>query len=167
MTELLERTQLIRRPRKEVFRFFENPKNLERITPAFLKFRIVTPEPIAMVEDARIEYRLALFGLPFGWCTTIESYESPTMFVDRQLRGPYRLWRHTHEFSDFPGGTRMVDRVEYELPFGFLGDLAHAVFVRRTLNRVFDHRERVIAEIFEGRGVEMPPHSETLPASAK
>jgi ligand-binding SRPBCC domain-containing protein len=143
-THVLERIQVVPRPRAEVFAFFADAHNLERITPGFLRFRIVTPAPIAMHAGTRIDYRLSLFGVPFGWRTLIERYEPGRRFVDVQLAGPYRRWHHLHEFEDAPGGTRMLDRVEYELPLGPLGDLAHALVVRRQLRAIFDHRRRAI-----------------------
>lgn len=151
---VLERTQLVPRPRDEVFRFFEDASNLERITPPFLRFRIVTPTPIEMREAALIDYRLSLFGVPLSWRTRIELYEPGVRFVDAQLRGPYALWRHTHTFEDAPGGTQMRDRVDYEIPLGPLGRAARALFVRRTLDRIFDYRREAIASIFgaEARG---------------
>lgn len=145
---ILERTQFLPRPREEVFAFFEDAKNLEAITPPFLRFRVTTPAPIAMHEGTLIEYRLSLFGVPFGWKTRIDEYEPGVRFVDRQLEGPYRLWRHTHTFEDVAGGTRMTDRVEYELPLGPLGNIAHALFVKRTVAKIFDHRAEVIGKRF-------------------
>ncbi|MCA9609296.1 MAG: SRPBCC family protein [Myxococcales bacterium] len=145
----LERVQRIARPRDEVFAFFERAENLERITPAFLRFSIVTPLPIEMREGATIDYRLSLFGVPLRWRTRIDRYEPRDSFVDMQVRGPYRLWRHTHTFEDVEGGTEMRDVVEYEVPFGPLGTLARWLFVSRTLERIFDHRAASIAEIFE------------------
>lgn len=145
---LLERTQLLPAPRADVFAFFADAHNLESITPDFLRFRVITPGPIRMETGALIEYRLSLYGLGFGWRTRIEAWEPGTCFVDAQLAGPYRSWRHTHRFEDAPGGTRVSDRVEYELPLGPLGDLAHALFVRRALARIFDHRQQRIAARF-------------------
>ena len=146
---ILERVQILPRPRDEVFAFFEDARNLEAITPPFLRFRVVTPGPIAMRAGALIEYRLSLFGAPFGWQTEIEIYEPTRRFVDRQLRGPFRVWRHTHEFEDVAGGTRMTDHVEYELPLGPLGDIAHALFVKRTVAKIFDYRAEVIGAHLE------------------
>ncbi len=148
----LEREQLVPRPRPEVFAFFEDAHNLERITPAFLRFRIVTPDPITVRAGTRIDYRLSLFGVPFSWTTVIEVHEPGVRFVDVQRAGPYRSWRHLHTFEDAPGGTLMRDRVEYELPLGPLGDLAHAVLVRRQLRTIFDHRRRVIDRLLAGGG---------------
>jgi ligand-binding SRPBCC domain-containing protein len=150
-THWLERETIVPRPRTEVFAFFSDAANLERITPPFLRFRITTPQPLDIREGTLIDYRLSLFGIPFGWRTLIEEYEPEERFVDRQLKGPYRLWRHTHEFSDVPGGTRMVDRVEYAIPLGPLGGLARALFVRRMLDRIFDFRAKTINEHFAAR----------------
>lgn len=151
-SHVLTRTQLVPRPRDEVFAFFADAHNLEAITPAFLRFRITTEGPIAMAEGARIAYRLSLFGVPFGWRTRIEVWEPGIRFVDVQLAGPYRRWRHLHAFEDAPGGTRMTDRVEYELPLGPLGAVAHALFVKRALARIFDHRGEAIAARFSAAG---------------
>ena len=143
-THVLERIQLVPRPRAEVFAFFADAHNLEAITPGSLRFRITTPGPIAMRAGTRIDYRLSLFGLPFRWRTLIEEYRPDERFVDLQLAGPYRRWRHLHAFEEAPGGTRMLDRVEYELPLGPLGELAHAALVGRQLRAIFDHRRRAI-----------------------
>jgi len=147
---LLERTQLVPRPRPEVFAFFADPWNLERITPPFLRFRILTPRPLEVRAGALIDYRLSLFGVPFGWRTVIEAWEPESRFVDRQLRGPYRRWHHTHLFEDAPGGTRMTDRVEYQLPLGPLGELARVALVDRQLAAIFDHRRRAIERLLGG-----------------
>lgn len=132
-------------PRERVFAFFAAAENLERITPPELKFRITTPLPIAMRPGALIEYRLRLGGVPFGWTTRIDAWEPPFRFIDTQLKGPYALWEHTHEFEEVAGGTRIRDRVRYRLPFGMLGRLALPV-VRWQLGRIFAHRERAVRE---------------------
>jgi hypothetical protein len=144
----LERSQWIPRPRPEVFAFFADAANLERLTPAFLRFQIETPLPIEMRAGALIDYRLSLMGLPVHWRTRIGSWEPPHRFSDDQERGPYALWHHVHEFEAVDDGTRMRDRVDYRLPFGPLGALAHALSVRRTLERIFDYRRQVIEELF-------------------
>ena len=144
----LDRVQTIARPRAEVFQFFSQASNLEKLTPAFLKFRILTPEPIEMKEGTLIDYRLKLYGWPVHWRTRIERFEPEDCFVDMQLRGPYRYWEHLHEFRDVPGGTQMRDHVQYELPLGVLGDVARGLFVRRSLERIFDFRIRAVEEVF-------------------
>jgi len=144
----LERSQLIAHPRSEVFAFFADAANLERLTPEFLHFQIETPLPIEMRAGALIDYRLSLAGLPVRWRTRISSWEPPHRFSDDQERGPYALWHHVHEFEAVGDQTRMRDRVDYRLPFGPLGALAHVLSVRRTLERIFNHRRKVIEELF-------------------
>lgn len=152
MTEYeLVRTQKVNHPREKVAAFFEDPANLQRITPPFLGFQIVTPAPIEMKPGALIDYTISLHGIPMKWRTLIESYEPGRSFVDTQLKGPYSLWHHTHTFVDIvDGGTLIGDRVRYRLPLGPLGNLAHALFVKRQLNTIFTHRFAVIEEIFPG-----------------
>lgn len=143
---VLEREQRIAAAPAEVFPFFQDAGNLEAITPPFLGFRVVTPRPIEMGPGALIEYRLRLHGVPVRWRTRIEAFDPPHMFADAQLSGPYRLWHHTHVFEpDGRGGTIMRDRVRYALPFGPFGALAHLLFVRRDLRRIFDFRQETVA----------------------
>ncbi len=145
---VLERTQIVPRPLAEVFAFFADAANLERLTPPFLGFQIKTPLPIKMGEGTLIDYRISLHGIPMRWRTRIDEYVPGVRFVDEQLKGPYRIWHHTHAFRAVPGGTEVLDHVDYELPFGPLGKLAHALFVRRQLKTIFDYRERTMTELF-------------------
>jgi ligand-binding SRPBCC domain-containing protein len=148
MKHLFEQEQLVRRPRGEVFAFFADAANLERITPDSLRFEIRSPQPIAMRAGAIIDYQLSLFGLKFRWRTGIESFDPDAGFVDVQTKGPYRSWRHSHGFSDAPGGTLVRDRVEYELPLGPFGEIARRLFVERQLRRIFDFRRAAIEKAF-------------------
>jgi ligand-binding SRPBCC domain-containing protein len=147
MRHILEQEQLIPRARGEVFAFFADAANLERITPTFLRFTIRSPQPITMRAGAIIDYRLSLFGLRFKWRTLIESFDLGVGFVDVQTKGPYRRWRHTHHFSDAPGGTLVHDRVEYEIPAGPFGELARRMFVARQLRRIFEFRRAAIQDL--------------------
>lgn len=144
---VLEQEQFLPLPRDEVFPFFADAGNLELITPDFLNFKILSPLPIEMRPGALIDYRLQLFGIPFEWRTEITSFDPPYRFTDSQVIGPYALWLHTHEFHEVDGGTRMVDRVEYDLPLWWLGSLAHWMFVRGTLEQIFQHRRRRVEEL--------------------
>lgn len=146
-THILESRQTVPRPRREVFAFFSDAANLERITPSFLSFRIETPLPIDMRAGALIDYRLRLYGVPVRWRTRIETWEPDRSFTDVQLSGPYRSWVHRHEFEDVPDGTLVRDRVEYALPLGPLGALANALFVRRSVEAIFEHRRRAIEAV--------------------
>ncbi len=145
----LKREQTIARPRAEVFSFFEKPENLAKITPPSMEFKILTPQPITMTSGALIDYTLRIFGIRQRWTTLILMYEPPTEFVDVQLRGPYVFWRHTHHFEETADGTRVVDYIEYILPYGFFGRMINALFIRRQLKGIFDYRGRKIREIFE------------------
>jgi len=144
----LEQTQIIPRPLPEIFDFFADIRNLEELTPPFLNFRNLTPQPTELHPGFLIDHRLSLFGVPMKWRSEIEVFEPNIRFVDRQVIGPYKYWRHLHEFREIDGGTEVIDKVEYELPFGPLGALAHAIFVKNNLRQIFDHRQRRLAEIF-------------------
>lgn len=148
MTHRIERRQLVAAPLEEVFEFFAWARNLEELTPPWLRFSVLTPEPIQMRAGALIEYRLRVHGLPLRWVSRIEEWEFARRFVDVQIRGPYRLWHHTHEFTADPRGTLIRDSVRYELPFGALGAVAHAALVRRDLERVFDYRRQQVEDLF-------------------
>jgi ligand-binding SRPBCC domain-containing protein len=148
---LLERTQFFALPRDEVFPFFADAMNLEKITPAFLNFHILTPPPIEMRPGAQIEYTLRLFGLPMHWRTDITAFDPPFYFADEQARGPYALWYHEHEFHEVPGGTLMIDRVNYSLPYWFLGTIAHRLWVRDTLEEIFNYRKQGLEQLFAGK----------------
>lgn len=152
-TYVLERRQFIPRPVDEVFDFFGDAGNLETITPPWLNFRILTPRPIDLHEGTLIDYRLRVCGVPIYWRTIIESFDPGKQFVDRQLRGPYKLWRHLHVFEPFQGGTRMLDRVEYQMPFGPLGTLTHAILTTRQLKAIFDFRAETIDRLFAAPAV--------------
>ena len=147
---ILKRELTIDLPRSEVFEFFSNASNLERITPAELNFHITTPQPIEMREGALIEYRLSLHGLPISWQTLISKWDPPNEFIDEQLSGPYKQWIHRHTFTELsPDKTLIEDEVRYRLPLEPLGDVAH-FFVQRQLKGIFDYREKAVLE-FSGR----------------
>lgn len=134
----------------EVFPFFSEVSNLERITPPELCFQILTPQPIAMDEGSLIDLRLRLFRIPFSWQTRIVCWNPPTQFVDEQLRGPYKLWIHTHTFSEENGSTTITDEVRYQLPLWPLGEIAHPL-VRAQLRRIFLFREEAIRAALRDR----------------
>jgi len=135
----------LRRPRTEVFAFFADAANLERLTPPWLGFEIVTPLPIAMRPGALIDYRLRIHGFPLRWRSEITAWDPPTSFVDEQRRGPYRAWHHTHTFSERDGGTCIHDRVRYAVPGGIV---VQKLLVERDVRTIFAYRERVLRELF-------------------
>jgi len=153
----LRREQTVKAPLEEVFRFFEQPDNLEKITPDSVGFNILTPRPIKMQVGAVLDYTIKLLGLPVRWTTQITEYEPPYRFVDVALRGPYSFWHHTHTFEAGGQGTVMTDVVRYALPFGYLGGITHALWVRRQLNQIFDYRSRIIQRMLEASTPRIDP----------
>ena len=147
---VIETSLVLRVPRERVFAFFADAENLEAITPPELRFRILTPLPIEMRSGAEIEYMLQLWGVPLGWRTVISRWEPPTMFVDVQLRGPYRSWVHTHRVADVGHGrTWITDEVRYALPWPPLGRISGPV-VARQLTRIFRYRQRRVRDLLAG-----------------
>lgn len=144
----LRREQFVPKPIDEVFAFFSDAGNLQAITPDHLSFQILTPRPIDMHPGALLDYRLRWHGVPLRWRTKILEWNPPHSFVDVQLKGPYKLWHHTHAFESEAGGTRMRDTVNYELPLGLLGGIAHALMVGKDVEAIFDFRRQEIARRF-------------------
>ena len=134
----------VSQPRAEVFPFFADAANLQRLTPDWLHFSIRTPQPIAMREGARIEYRISLRGIPMTWVTDIAAFRPPDMFTDEQRRGPYRTWIHTHRFVDQDNGTLLVDDVEFDM----IGARLVGRFIARDLKRIFTHRHEALLAHF-------------------
>jgi ligand-binding SRPBCC domain-containing protein len=144
---ILEREQIVKRPRQEVFDFFADAGNLEKITPKNLNFHIITPQPIEIKKGALIDYQLKLYGFPITWKTEITQWNPPFDFVDTALKSPYKQWIHLHTFEEKNGETMMKDVVRYRLPFEPFGDLAHFI-VKQELEHIFGYRYKIIEEIF-------------------
>jgi NADH dehydrogenase len=139
--------------------FFSRPENLGRITPRSMAFQMRTEHP-AMTEGALIDYTVRpILGIPMPWRTRIEGIQPPTRFRDVQLRGPYKRWEHSHTLTPTNGGTRIDDRIEYEVPFGPLGELVHRLVLRPALERVFRHRAAAIDSIFEPAATGIDPRT--------
>jgi len=137
--------QWLPRPREEVFAFFGDARNLETITPPWLRFEVLTPPPIKMRPGTLIDYRIRVHGIPTGWRTEIVEWNPPHRFVDVQLRGPYTLWHHTHTFEERDGGTICRDLARYR-PRG--GRLVNWLFVRRDVERIFAFRSEKLTQMF-------------------
>ena len=137
----------MRLPLERVFAFFEDPRNLAEITPPWLNFRILNPDSVQMRKGAEIDYQIRWLGIAMNWKTLITEYDPPLRFVDEQARGPYSYWHHEHTFEETPDGVLIHDCVDYKLPLGMLGDIAHAVMVRRQLEGIFDYRESAIRRL--------------------
>ncbi len=133
-------------PVDRVFPFFADAANLERLTPRWLRFEILTPSPVAMAQGTHIDYRLRYRGFPLHWRTKILAWEPPHRFVDSQVKGPYRRWVHEHAFAARDGGTLATERVEYALPGGAL---ANSLLIGRDLERIFAYRQQRLLDIFD------------------
>ena len=158
LDHFLRATQRLPLPREDVFHFFAQAGNLERLTPPELRFHIITPPPITMRLGTLIEYRLRLFGIPFTWLTRICRWQPPHEFVDEQLRGPYRLWIHTHRFHPDDGGTLMADEVRYRLPFFPAGEAAYPL-VKWQLERIFAFRRQAITTLLRRHAADQSHNS--------
>jgi ligand-binding SRPBCC domain-containing protein len=143
--QILQREQRLPGTPERVFGFFADARNLEALTPPLLRFRLVTPAPIAIGKGALIRYRLRVRRVPVGWLTEITEWDPPHRFVDEQIKGPYALWHHTHTFEALDdGGTLMRDVVRYRIGFGPLGVIADRLVVRRDVEAIFDFRAQRI-----------------------
>lgn len=135
--------------RDEVFPFFADAHNLQQLTPPWLRFNVLTPAPIEMVEGRLIDYKLKIRGVPIRWRSEITAWEPPSRFVDEQRRGPYKLWRHEHRFTEKDGGVLVEDIVHYDV---YGGALVESLLVRPDIARIFRYRSSALSEIFaEGR----------------
>ena len=140
-THRLRASQVLALPREQVFLFFEDPRNLFDITPDWLHFVMNNRDQLTSVfEGAEFDYTIRWSGVTLPWKSRIIGYELPRQFTDIQITGPYRSWSHLHTFDILSEGTLMTDRVTYQLPFGSLGNLAHAFMVRRQLEDIFRYR---------------------------
>jgi ligand-binding SRPBCC domain-containing protein len=130
---------------EEVWPFFADAHNLQAITPPWLRFNVLSPRAQEIVEGTLIDYRLRWRGVPIRWRTRIAAWDPPHRFIDEQLRGPYRVWRHTHTFEARGSATLMRDRVEYSAPLSWI---SHPLIVRRDVREIFEYRRRVLLDRF-------------------
>ncbi len=141
--------QLIRLPVEKVFPFFADAKNLEALTPPWLNFRVLNKTTLSMQTGTLINYKLAVHGVPLRWQSVIEDWVPNKRFVDRQVKGPYSHWHHTHTFTPHAEGTLMTDVVEYRVPGGALGQLLAGWYVKRDLSKIFEYRRQKVEVLFK------------------
>jgi ligand-binding SRPBCC domain-containing protein len=139
---------IIKRPLEEVFNFFSKAENLNLLTPPELQFKILTPLPIKMQAGTLIDYKIKLNGIPFNWKTEICAWKVNDSFVDQQIKGPYRIWHHTHSFRAVEGGTEMTDEVKYLSPGWILEPLIQNFFIKKKVEGIFVYRNSKLKEIF-------------------
>jgi ligand-binding SRPBCC domain-containing protein len=140
--------QFVPRPIEEIFEFFSRAENLQQLTPPWLHFRILSVEPTPVRKGTLIRYSLRWRIFPVRWTSEIVEWEPPGRFVDVQLKGPYKLWHHEHRFTAASDGTRITDEVQYLLPFGPLGAMAHSLKVRKDLESIFAYRADAVRRLF-------------------
>ncbi len=141
----LTRKQVLPITLEQAWPFFSTPTNLEQITPAFLRFHITSAVPDEIYPGLIITYRIAaVAGIPMTWVTEIKQVIRLHQFVDEQRIGPFRFWHHLHRFNEVEGGVEMEDIVHYAMPWGCLGHLVHALFIRARLQAIFDFRREYL-----------------------
>jgi ligand-binding SRPBCC domain-containing protein len=148
LEHILRREQWIPAPLREVFSFFSEARNLDRITPPWLHFNVLTETDAQLSAGTLIYYKLAWYGIPLRWTSLIEEWREPNLFIDVQVQGPYRLWHHVHTFEQREGGTLIQDTVHYAVPMGALGDFFAGWLVKRDVKRIFDYRATKISALF-------------------
>jgi len=150
----LERKQVLPITIEEAWDFFSDPNNLLKITPEYMDFKIIHGTESEMYAGQVIEYRVKpMLGIPITWVTEIKHVQHQKQFVDEQRFGPYSFWHHKHFFKETSDGMEMTDLVHYKLPLGFLGRIAHWLFVKRQLNGIFDYRYNVLESFFDKKTV--------------
>ncbi len=146
---VFERKQFIPIPLEKAWAFFSDPRNLSRITPPALDFRIVSKVPEQVVDGLTIEYRVRpMLGIPTKWVSLIKDIKAPYQFVDVQVKGPYRYWHHLHRFNEALGGVMMEDIIHYEAPMEWLFPWINGAIVVRQLNGIFDYRSKTLKQLF-------------------
>lgn len=145
----LQRVQQLPVSLDEAWDFFSNPRNLQAITPAFMKFKIKSAYGDAMYPGQLIEYTVRpLLGIPLYWMTEITHVADKQFFIDEQRFGPYKFWHHQHHFKSTENGVEMMDLLHYKIPYYFLGAIANRIFVQKKVTQIFDYRYKKIQELF-------------------
>ena len=153
----LYREQQLQCTLEKAWEFFSSPDNLPSIAPEEMDFTVLTKISDDIFDGMQIDYRLKpLFGIPILWKSEVRELKRRRCFVDFQLKGPYRMWHHHHEFIENGEGVLMIDRLKYEMPFGVLGRMVHKILVRQKLEFIFENRRKIIAQIFNGENLDRP-----------
>ncbi|VXB34266.1 MULTISPECIES: SRPBCC family protein [Chryseobacterium] len=150
MVHQLKRQQQLNCDIKTAWKFFSSANNLSEITPKDMNFVVRTQlSDDEIYRGMLIDYYVSpLFGIKLNWQTEITEVNFEKSFTDFQKKGPFKLWNHFHEFILNDKGVLMIDTVSYELPFGFLGEIAHSVMVKKKLEHIFDYRFKILEETF-------------------
>ncbi len=145
----LHSKQLLPTSQKEAWKFLSSPANLQRITPDHMGFEILSGADQPMFPGQIIHYKVSSFpGIKTKWVTEITHVKEGEYFVDEQRFGPYALWHHKHFLKKNDKGVEMEDIIDYKIPFGILGQLAHPILVKKQLKQIFKYREDKLMELF-------------------
>lgn len=149
----LQYEQVLNTSMDEAWHFFSRAENLEKITPAYMRFDVTSPQTDKPVYAGQIITYIIrpVLGIPLRWMTEITHVVEGKYFVDEQREGPYRMWHHQHHFEEVPGGVKMTDIVHYSMPLGIFGKFAHALFVQRQLRDIFRYRHEAVEAAFSSR----------------
>lgn len=150
MVHQLKRQQQLNCDIKTAWKFFSSANNLSEITPKDMNFVVRTQlSDDEIYEGMLIDYYVSpLLGIKLKWQTEITEVNFQKSFTDFQKKGPFKLWNHFHEFIMNDKGVLMMDTISYELPFGFLGEIAHSIMVKKKLEHIFDYRFKILEETF-------------------
>ena len=145
----LKRKQKLPISINEAWTFFSDPKNLKKITPPEMNFRILSGAERSIYSGQIIQYKVTpLMGITTRWVTEITNVRHKEYFVDEQRYGPYSLWHHKHFFKKINGGILMEDIVDYKIPYGLIGQFAHVIFVKKKLEKIFNYRHTKLEKLF-------------------
>ena len=147
---IIKRTQLIKTDIDSLWTFMSSPKNLAKITPKYMLFKITSNNANeAIYPGMIISYKISpLLKLQMNWVTEITNVKEKTLFIDEQRKGPYKIWHHEHKFKKTNNGILMIDTISYKPPFGMLGELCNYLFIKKRVNQIFDYRHIMLEKIF-------------------
>jgi ligand-binding SRPBCC domain-containing protein len=150
MLHSLQTKQVLKTDLSTLWEFMSSPKNLAKITPAYMGFEILTDlGDTKMYPGQIIEYYIRpLAGIKMQWVTEITHVENLNYFVDEQRYGPYAFWQHKHFLKAVPGGVEMTDILHYKISFGILGRLVNTFYVRKKIKEIFDFRFQKLEALF-------------------
>tara|TARA_B100001287_G_scaffold273953_1_gene278361 strand:- start:1440 stop:1895 length:456 start_codon:yes stop_codon:yes gene_type:complete len=134
----------------KLWKFISSPKNLSKITPRYMDFKILTEIPNEMYEGLIISYTVKpILGIKMNWVTEITHIKDKKYFVDEQRKGPYKMWHHEHILLETDNGIIMKDIISYIPPFGILGKILNKLFIKRQVSEIFNYRTEVLKKIFK------------------
>ena len=142
----------IQAPAERVFRWHEQPAAFEKLVPPGELVRVMS-QTGGIRNGGRAELAIGRWPARIRWIAEHDQYVEDRQFRDVQTRGPFRRWEHTHIVEpDGPDACHLEDRVEYELPFGWLGETLLGNIVASKIERLFEYRHHVTRMENEDQG---------------